>query len=515
MVKTLAIIAVGVFLQLSAVWFLGKSYNGGLFFCCRGVPDDIYHLALANELVNRFPPHEPGMAGVVVKNYHYLSSLVMADFIRVFHLPLIPTVYQYFPVFISVLLGLTILVLAQLLNLNTKITRLWLLFLYFHGDILYLLLALRGKGLDFGVTIFDDATKFLAGPPRSFSILLLFTGIGLFLVWIKKQSFLAGILTAIVLGSLIGFKVYTGIFVLIGLAATTIIVRKGFVISLIAFLVGLAIYLPVNGANGGLFWNGFYRFDNFISQPAFGLTNLELMRLAGANYLIILFIAAYFIFLYGPTFLAIFQTRKTLSFLPKELNIFLLMAIIITGTIGTFFVQNIGGLNTVQFLITLYFVAALYAALTVSRLPSVLIFIVVLLTLLRPLHEGLENIIMITNRQGFFISSQELEGLKFLKSNTPNNTVIALPPELARKEISLYVRFLTNRPLYLAGYTGVLEDHQVPGAKDRLEKPDFSKIDYFYLPKQYPFFVPGQTVFENQEVKIIMIPKIINKSAKM
>jgi hypothetical protein len=517
MVKALIIIACGVILQLSAVWFLGSNRDNGLFFCCRGVPDDIYHLALTNQLASNFPPQEPGMVEVTVKNYHYLASLVMADFIRVFDLPLISTVYQYFPALISILLGLTIVVIAQLLSLNNKITHWWLFFLYFHGDILYALLWLRGRGLNFDVTIFDDATKLLAGPPRSFSILLLFTGIALFILLIRKRTWLLGILTGLVLGSLIGFKIYTGIFALVGMATigTYYLFKRDWkmlVAPLVTLGTSLAIYLPVNGATGGLIFNGSYRFDNFISQPIFGLTNLVLWKEAGWWPLEILFFAAYLIFLYGPSLLAIFQTRTTLKLLPKEINLFIFSATTITGIIGLFFLQNIGGLNTVQFLLTLYFIFALYAALTISRLSNhwmlIVGLLIVLFTLPRPLYEAWGNVQMIINRQGLFISQQELEGLNYLKKNTPPNAVIGLPKDFARQEISLYVGFLTNRPLYLSGYTGVLQDHEVIGAEERLENPDFSKIDYFFWPKKYSANFPGQTVFENQIIKIIKAPSL-------
>lgn len=504
MVKTLAIILVGVFLQLSAVWFLGMPRDNGLFFCCRGVPDDIYHLALTNELVSHFPPQEPGMTGVIVKNYHYLASLVMAELIRVFHLPLIPTVYQYFPLLVSLLLGLTVVALAQQLQLSQKVTRWWLFFLYFHGDILYLLTFLRGKGLNFDITIFDDATKFLAGPPRSFSITLLFTGLVLFLIWRQQKKLLPGILAAVVLGSLIGFKVYTGIFALIGMATvgTYYLYKRDWKMTIppiLTLLISLGFYLPVNGASGGLSWNGFYRFDNFVSQPAFGLQNLELLRLTGANYLLIPFGGLYLVFLFGTVILGIFSLGK----LPKDLNLFLLPATLATAVIGLFFVQNIGGLNTVQFLIGLYFILSLYAALTVSRFPFVLALMVIALTLPRPLYEAWGNFQMAASRRGLFISQGELAGLNYLKNNTAENAVVALPPDFARQEISLQVGFLTNRPLYLAGYGGVLQDHQVPGAEKRLENPDFSKIDYLYLPKKYSVPFDGKEVFANPDVVIL------------
>lgn len=508
MVKALLIIFIGVFLQLSAVWFLGRSVNDGLFFCCRGVPDDIYHLALTNELVAHFPPQEPGMTGVVVKNYHYLSSLAIADFVRVFHLPLIPTVYQYFPLLVSVLLGLTVVVIAQCLKLAERITQLWLLFLYFHGDILYLLTLLRGKGLNFDVTIFDDATKLLAGPPRSFSILLIFTGLAFFVIWIKRKRLYVGVLAALVLGSLIGFKVYTGIFVLVGLAAVSFyfFFRKEWkmlILPILAVLVSLVIHFPVNGISGSFSWNGFYRFDNFISQPAFGLQNLELAKLSGATYLVILFALAYFVFLYGTSLVALFQSQKNLRLLPAELNIFLISAIVVTWFLGTFFVQSIGGLNSVQFLISLYFVGAIYSALAASRLPTVALMVMILLTIPRPLYEAWGNFQMIKNQEGLLVSNDELAGFDFIKNNTPQNSVVALPPDFARREVSLYVSFLTNHPLYVAGYTGVLQDHQVPGAKERLEKPDYSKVDYLYWPKKYPGGFSGQKIFENVVVEIL------------
>lgn len=520
MAKTLLIIVFGVLLQLSAVWFLGSNRDGGLFFCCRGVPDDIYHLALTNQLINHFPPQEPGMTGIFVRNYHYLASLVMADLIRVFHLPLISTVYQYFPLLLSLLLGLTTITIAQLLNLSQKITRLWLFFLYFHGDILYLLILFWAKKTSLDVEVFDDATKLLAGPPRAFSILLLFTGIALLVLWVKHKKFPAGLLMALVMGSLVGFKIYTGIFVLIGLAALAIYSRK-FTIPALTLAISLLIYLPVNGASGGLIFNGLYRFENFFSSPDFNLVNFELYRLNAiasnhwlkAAVLELFFIASYLVLLYGTSLLGFFQSKKTLRQLPAELNIFLLTAIGVTAIVGLFFLQNIGGLNTVQFLISLYFVGAIYTALAVSRLPNILIAAVILLTIFRPLHEVGRNIQMLINHEGLTVSADELAGLNYLKNNTPMDSVVALPPKFATQEISLYVSFLANRPLYLAGYTGVLEDHQVAGAKERLDNLNLSKINYLYLPKKYPLIPFGNTVFENQEIIIKIIPETVNKSA--
>lgn len=513
MVKALGILLCGVILQLSAVWFMGQNRDGGIFFCCRGVPDSIYHLSMVYQLTRNFPPEEPGMAGVIVTNYHYLANLVIADIIRIFPLPLMETTYQSFSILISVLLGLTVIVIAQLLSLNNKITQWWLFFLYFHGDILYLLIWLRGKGLNFDVTIFDDATKLLAGPPRSLSITLLFTGTALLFLWIQKRLNSLAILTGVTLGSLIGFKVYTGIFALIGMAAvgTYYILKRDWKMTLapiITLITSLAVYLPVNGTSGRLIFNGFYRFDDFIAQPSFGLQNLVLWKETGIWPLTIIFVFAYFIFLYGTSLIAVLPNKLAFKLIPSPINIFLLSANIITGIIGVFFVQNIGGLNTVQFLIALYFTASIYASLTATRLPLIIGIVIILFTIPRPLHEAWQNIKMIKNHQGIYVSQQELEGLHYLREKTPSNAVIGLPKDFANQQISLYTHFLSQRPIYLAGYTGVLQDHEVVGAKQRLDTPNYAEIDYFFFPKKYSNKLEGPIIFENQEIIITKNPNI-------
>src|SRR4030042_6029488 len=192
------IIIGGSILSLSAVWFMGVRQSNGLFFCCRGVPDAIYHLSLTNQLINNFPPYEPGMSGVLVKNYHYLSNLAVADLSRVFKLDFVRVQFQFMSLFLTLLLGASAFVLANILKLSVSFA-IWLaIFFYGSGDILYLLFLLRGKGLNFGVTILDDATKLLAGPPRAFSIVIFIAGISLFLIWIKRKNTYSGILMALI-----------------------------------------------------------------------------------------------------------------------------------------------------------------------------------------------------------------------------------------------------------------------------------------------------------------------------
>lgn len=137
------LIAVGSLVQLLTVWFIGVSTNQGLVFCCFW-PDAFYHLALTNQLIQFMPAYEPGMSGVVVHNYHYLANLINAELIRLFGFPLISLQYRYMGILISLLLGCSAAVFGQLSGVGKSFTRWLVFFLYFSGDIIFILLFFYG-----------------------------------------------------------------------------------------------------------------------------------------------------------------------------------------------------------------------------------------------------------------------------------------------------------------------------------------------------------------------------------
>ena len=98
------VLLLGVLVQSSAVWFTGILVSGGVYFCCGNISDSLYHIALTNQIIKSIPPYEPGMNGILVHNYHYLSSLVVAELVRIYKLPLVATDYQFMTVFVSLFL---------------------------------------------------------------------------------------------------------------------------------------------------------------------------------------------------------------------------------------------------------------------------------------------------------------------------------------------------------------------------------------------------------------------------
>jgi len=488
------LIILGTILQLSTTFFQGVIFKNGMYFCC-AVPDSLYHIALTNQIVKAFPPIEPGMSGVIVHNYHYWSNLVAAELIRVFKLPLIATQYQYFTFLISIFIGLSAVMFTQIFGMARKYAYWLVFFLYFSGDITYLLLFILGKGLSFDLPFLENAAWLWISPPRVFATVIFFAGLSSLYLWIKRRDFLTGIIVAFIFSALVGFKIYDGVFAFCGLAALGLFFlhKKDFrmIIPLIlTVILGLIVYLPVNNASGGLIFVGFWRFENFIAQPALGLSHLELARmiyLAHHNWLRILFqesgyVFLYIVFVFGTVILGIFQTKKSLSLLPIEINIFLISGSLVSAFLGFLFIQVSGGANSSQFLITVDIIGSIYAALFCfywierlrGKIKVLAILLIIFLTIPRVMHQVYLSISSQVYEQGLTVDKNQLKALNYLKNKTLPSSIILMdnidnPQNTSLKSLknswigsnSYYVNFLADRQLFIDGDNSIVESHGI------------------------------------------------------
>lgn len=534
------LILIGSFIQISMVWLTGIYTKNGLYFCCGAIHDNVYHLGITYELINKIPPFESGMSGLLMTNYHYWGNLVVGELVRVFQLPQMAAEFQYFTIVISVFLGLLAVIFAQLVKLP-KIFAFWLLFfLYFGGDFIYFLQLIFTKTVNLEMGPLENGSSFLMNPPRAFAIIAFFAGLNLLIVWIRKKDFYTGLLMALIFGTLIGFKVYIGIFALSGLFLLTIyyLLKKNLRMIfplLAAVTLALIVYLPVNKGAGGLFFTYFWRFEEFISQPSLGLSRLELARLVYSEhhnwirvYSYELFYVFLFIFgIFGSKILGLLQSKKSLSLFGRELNIFLLSGLAVSSILGFFFQQKSGGANSFNFLVSVYIIGSIYTALALSywfskrslKLKFVLISLIVLTTVPRVIYEEAKNIWKIQNNQGMLISNEKLQALNYIREKTPKSSMI-LP------YTTLYLNFLAQRPVFLEN-EGFLYSHTVD-TKERsdtikiiMEEKDVNtvynkliknNIDYIYLPVRLNPVSTESTrflepVFLNKEIKILKFSK--------
>lgn len=539
------IILFGSLIQISTVWFQGyKELSGFSFYSL--FPDSFYHLALTDSLIRNFPPFEPGASNIVVHSYHYLGNLIIADLVHVFKLPLIQSSYQYLSIFFAVWMGLLSLVFAKELNLGKAFGRWMLIFLYFSGDIIFLIFLYLGRGFKFDVNLPEKATTLWVSPPRVFALIVLLAGLIMLYLWIKRRSLFLGFITALMMASLIGIKVYLGIFALSGLGFLGLfyLIKRDFklLIPLISCVViALSLYLPVNSNAGGLVFSGFWRIENFAVSSQLGLDKMELARsifLQHNNYIRVIAIESFYFLLYvyslGGMFLVGFiQSKKSLSFIPHEIHLFLLGGLIVSLFFGLFFLQTSGGANTTQFLFSLYIVGSVYAALSLSfwfkKLKNtpvrfILILVIFLLLSARVMSDEYKNIVNIAEHKVYTVSNKELEATDYLRKNTGKRAIIMVDQNLAEDNDCYDLVFLTDRPFFLCG-AGILRDHgRNIKTKEIIENSIFTNrdaglvgselinnnISYIFLNSNSHFYDESNAsfitkVFDNGDIKILKV----------
>lgn len=493
-IPIIILLVVGVCVQLAFTFLNGISTSTGMYFCC-GLPDSLYHIGLTNSIVNSFPPHEPAMYGVIVKNYHYLANLVEAEYIRIFRSPLIFTQYQYFPLLISLLIGFAVISLGEIWKLRRMFVMSLLIFTFFWGDITYLFTLLIGQGMNIHIPFLFDSTALWYSPPRVFALLIFLCGLGMLTIWIKRKDYITGLLVAIIFGSLVGFKVYNGIFVAVGLSTLGIyfLFKKEFrmILPIIFFtFLSMVIFFPVNNHAGGLIYSGFWRFENFISQNQFGLGKLEQERLVYESHrnmfriieYKIAYVFSYFIFVFGTLNICFVQTKKSLSQIPKEINIFLIPSVFVCFILGFFFLQKIGGANTSQFLIAAAIVMSIYAALSINyfsrnlkdKWKILIIFLLIIFSAPRVINQLSAQYKMMNKNEGLMISKSDIEALRFLNLTSSKESIFLSDNKYFTDDKSCYyVGFLTDRKLFICNARGILSDH---GVNVEEKEADYKKM---------------------------------------
>lgn len=494
----------GVFIQTLPLWLNGVDWQEkGLLFTGGNTEDNLWHAALTFEMTKRFPPLGPGLAETLMANYHYWSNMVIAALIRVFNLPLFPTQFHFFPLLISLLLGTATLSLSRVLNFNQTLTRLFVFFNYFSGDLIYLFLIIVRFGPNiFFMSSLEDGTKFLHNPPRAFSYVIALAGLALFVQWRKKKQIKLGLLSMLLFASTTGFKIYTSLFSVPGLAllAGWAWLKKNwqdFFVYLTFPLLAALIYLPTNLEAGGLIWAPFSIVNNFIMQGALNLRHWEerrLIYLTHYNYLYHYFLEIVFtiIFLIGILGTKIISFFQPFSFvvkkLGKDLGFLLLTGILLSAIGGIFFVQTTGGANTFNFLVSIFLFGSILTALSVNywqkRLPSFLtlpwLILVVSFTLPRVSYEAISNFSNFLEPKGFFISPQEQELYSFVNQNASPEARVGLDPNyyIGKNEPQApFVSLFIDRPLFISG-KGLLKHFGLDiNQEEEAQKQIFSSTD--------------------------------------
>ncbi|GIW61540.1 MAG: hypothetical protein KatS3mg089_0392 [Patescibacteria group bacterium] len=563
------LVLLGIIVQLIPVVASGTRYQEGVrFFGVNGV-DGIMHLAFIRGIIHRFPPFEPGAFDHPLTNYHYWSDLIISELIRVWHLPTSHVFFQYMPILLSLLTAIAGYQVMRSLGFSHNAGVWAIFFLFFGGDGAYLLMLLVHNKLSFASPAIDNgATQFL-NMPNALARPVFLTSIITLQYWFKEKRLVWGILMVLLSASLWGIKVYYGIFTAIGLSLIVIAMivitfvsmskKKSFInagifavkenIMLLSVLglfvvVSALIYFPPNKGAGGLKvypleWPKIFLGPGGINWGEWWLRRQVYEQAKNIRNLLVLDIIAILvamISIHGTRLIGLFLGRNIYKKLGWRNILFFIPGLLIFHVLGLYTLQEAGEFNVFNFFVVGTVILSIFSAMVVERLfytknliLAITAFVVVILTIPRVIHETisyLPTLITPKNTSSTLISNAELEGLNFIRENTPQSAIVQSHPKDNIDQETPYVSFFSDRFTYLSG-TRLQKTHNQPVEyrEKELKKlfesrssPEFHGIarnlgiNVIYLkknPDQELFFERDNNlikkIFENKEVVIYKI----------
>lgn len=535
----------------SVTWLLtqvknGLLYNFGYGYWGPNGHDGIWHLALISQLQKNFPPQNPVFAGEVLTNYHYFYDLLLARSGNLLSINSQDLLFRFFPFLIALLAGLVVYQVVK--KIANSWTAVWtVFFVYFGGSFGWLVSYFRDKSFG-GETMFwaQQSISTLLNPPYAASIVIFLAGLYLFYEWLEQKSrsnlkiFLIGILW----GSLIEFKAYGGVLVLLGLGLYTvekIIFKKDFKTLPLFFLttlVSAVVFLPSNLTSSTLFvlsplW---FAYSMVEFQDRLNWQRLNMAIQSGVLWKLVsgslLGIVIFLLGNLGTRVFGLFEIKKLFKHR-------LLLYIALLGLlIPLLFIQKGTNWNSVQFFYYSLLILDIFAAIAlvnilkkVNKLMGLgIISLIILLTIPTTL-DTLRH--YLPARPPARLSLQEIEALEFLIKQ-PDGVVLTLPFDSKLKD-----KF--NAPVPLAfyaptAYVGAFSGHptflddtinleilntnykgRVNLQRDFFKITEVSKkilkennISYVYTLKVQNFNedenkMGTKKIFENEEVKIFKV----------
>lgn len=426
----------------------GLEYSFGLGFWGPNGHDGIWHIALANSLA-RGSIEMPVFSGSHLQNYHLGFDLLLALLKKITPFSTQTLYFQILPIAISISIGFLTLKLVNNWTKSKKAALWSTFFIYFGGSFGWLL----GKGESAFWS--QQAVSTLINPPFALSIVFMLLGL---LLLNKKKYILAGI----VFGILIQVKAYAGVLALGSLLVVSIwelvIVKKlniakTFIISL---LISIVIFLPFNAKSSGLiifkpFWflETMMQLSDRVGWLKFGeaMINYKLGHVwikAIAAYLI-----AFLIFWYGnisTRLLAeIYIGKRIIKWKKiKAWELFLISTIFGGILAPMLFLQQGSPWNTIQFLYYSLFFTGILAGITLSKINSKALLVVIVLVTLPTSFLTLKNHYL-PPRPPAMLPSDEYQALTWLAKEEPG-IVLTFPYD---KDKALEAVNNPPRPLYL------------------------------------------------------------------
>lgn len=226
--------------------------------------DDLWHIALMQELKVHFPPGIPISAGVPLQGYHFFFDFLQANISNLFFLSPFNVHFYFFSSLIALLWGMGVYTL--MITWTKKIAAgLWAVFLTMFGGSFAYILHFQGHtevSLKEGLKMLQPSTV-LYNPPLASSIVILLFCLTLLYQYLKTRNKNWMIPFILAAGILPMFKVYAGIILYGGVAILVLyeMIKRRFFLLKIAIATGIVSLLTFGvflGSGGGFIWYPFW-----------------------------------------------------------------------------------------------------------------------------------------------------------------------------------------------------------------------------------------------------------------
>lgn len=546
----LSVLLAGVVLQNLVLFRGGFKTPDGLIF--PSLHDTMWNIALSAELFHHFPPENPAVSGVLLKNNHYFYPLFLASTRFLTGLDIFDLYFRLGPILVSLLFGLGIYSVSSLFTKNIYSKAIIIFLGYFSGNFAYLMPLVLGSNFDWkGNTFFaDQPFDQIINPYSVFGFTLMLLGIYCFSRITKHKAKFSGgfaLIGGLLLGTLYGFKSFGGITVMLALGLTTLLslifTRKLFLlpVALISAVLFLGVFfLTTDISNASLIWAPGWLLTQMMTDkdklnlPRFA--DLEMYYRGTANYLGLFKIkffefAIYLIGNLGTRIIGLVYILYIffMRWPPRQKYIIHFLSIIVFVSLAVPLLFNLRNstFNIIQFTPYGLLLLAIMAGLALEKIYNLLaaknrkiwavMMVVAFLALSVPVN--VKNILSKLEPPKGLIDNEEIAALNFLRENTRVTDTLLIDPKQFSED-PIYVAAISERRIYLAspGYavqTGLDPKERISAIDNFFEtgKADFltgNRISYIYLLKKDPSANQlaaveksgGKTVFENNKVII-------------
>ncbi|MBI2420649.1 MAG: hypothetical protein HYV38_01030 [Candidatus Levybacteria bacterium] len=413
--------------------------------------DDIWHLALINELKENFPPFNPGFADLPLKGYHFFYNFLIAKISSLSFVSPTSLHFHFFPIMIAFLWGIGVYGLLRKWS-KKKEVGLWGVFLTMFGGSFAFTLLLKGHSgfsLDSAFGMWQP-TSWLYNPPLAISMIFIILFIFVLYNYLETRNKNWLFIISLVVGLTAMFKVYGGIVLFAGfglLFLRELLIKRNFTIIIHAFLIAfifIGTYWLFVGNSGSLIfyplWAPHSILQNFpwygFEEKMYTYKKLSVIKgiLEVESYGLIIYIFGNLgirtIGLIGAFLFFVHEKRKNGFFL-----ILLISICLVSLFVPLLFIQSIKVFEITQMTAYFLFISAIIGSfgfayffnLLKIKILQIAAFIIILIIALPSAYEsfvGFSNVHLI----GVKISDPYFESMNYLKSDKNYfSTVLEIP----------------------------------------------------------------------------------------